>query len=609
MPTAISRRRGNTAQIAASGTLVESEHIVDTALKTGVVVSGGKLRYQELTFDNIADFQAFADTSSLRVVEGQVANVQGYYTAGDGGGQQLYWDSSATDTPNGGTVFRPSSVSGSNPGRFKAVSWDGDVRKFGAKGDGVTDDSAAIQAAIDYAETLTRGMTVRFGAGPVDVQQYAIGTTLTVTGSRTCIEFASKRVGLKWIGSTGGDPTSPVIMLELVGGWSNAWIRGGFFDANSKADTCIHMVSGSASFIQSPIFLNFLGYGFIGGKRHAADALTTAHLNTTEIINGYWQTESTSARGVYLNQLETEPFVLHSPHFIKGATGSMKHTIYVENGVVEVEHMVSDTNTAAAANSDYSVYVGNGSVDITGWTAEEHMPLYVNQSLGRFSTLRGCLLRSCNPDIGEYAIKGESNSLIVLDGVSILTRVADVEATGVAPNVYSDGVLFANGLTFRDPYAAGVIGDVSLGGSAKADVSYRISTLKKTVRTGEVDFNDLFKVTQTAVEAHTDLDLAVAGDALRGNLGGTLYELIKYSGSGNLILGQSGFGGFTQAQAGSKLQLVTIGGTADIYVRSGTPEGEQAAPVGSICLRTDGGAGTTFYVKESGSGNTGWAAK
>lgn len=41
---------------------------------------------------------------------------------------------------------------------------------------------------------------------------------------------------------------------------------------------------------------------------------------------------------------------------------------------------------------------------------------------------------------------------------------------------------------------------------------------------------------------------------------------------------------------------------------SGTPEGAITAPVCSLYYRTDGAAGTTLYVKESGSGNTGWSA-
>lgn len=45
------------------------------------------------------------------------------------------------------------------------------------------------------------------------------------------------------------------------------------------------------------------------------------------------------------------------------------------------------------------------------------------------------------------------------------------------------------------------------------------------------------------------------------------------------------------------------------YTGAGSPEGVVTAPVGAIYTRTDGGPATTLYVKESGAGNTGWAAK
>lgn len=58
-------------------------------------------------------------------------------------------------------------------------------------------------------------------------------------------------------------------------------------------------------------------------------------------------------------------------------------------------------------------------------------------------------------------------------------------------------------------------------------------------------------------------------------------------------------------------------GTSDYFANktvlwksgAGSPEGVVLAPVGSLYSRTDGGAGTTLYVKESGVGNTGWVAK
>jgi hypothetical protein len=41
----------------------------------------------------------------------------------------------------------------------------------------------------------------------------------------------------------------------------------------------------------------------------------------------------------------------------------------------------------------------------------------------------------------------------------------------------------------------------------------------------------------------------------------------------------------------------------------GTPEGAVKADIGALFLRKDGGANTTLYVKESGTGDTGWVAK
>lgn len=52
-----------------------------------------------------------------------------------------------------------------------------------------------------------------------------------------------------------------------------------------------------------------------------------------------------------------------------------------------------------------------------------------------------------------------------------------------------------------------------------------------------------------------------------------------------------------------------IGDGVAIYVGTGSPENVVSANVGSIYVRTDGAQGVTFYVKETGSSNTGWVAK
>lgn len=46
-----------------------------------------------------------------------------------------------------------------------------------------------------------------------------------------------------------------------------------------------------------------------------------------------------------------------------------------------------------------------------------------------------------------------------------------------------------------------------------------------------------------------------------------------------------------------------------IFTGIGSPESAVAAGIGSIYMRQDGGASSSVYVKESGTGATGWVAK
>ncbi len=50
-------------------------------------------------------------------------------------------------------------------------------------------------------------------------------------------------------------------------------------------------------------------------------------------------------------------------------------------------------------------------------------------------------------------------------------------------------------------------------------------------------------------------------------------------------------------------------GSVTIRAGVGSPEGIVIGSVGDLILRSDGGNGTVFYVKESGAGPTGWVAK
>jgi hypothetical protein len=107
---------------------------------------------QNLTVENIAALKAY-DISLLS--DNQSVFVNGYYAAGDGGGGRFLWDSTSVVAENDGTVIQ---ITGEATGRFiRPYSLETSVREWGATGDGVTDDSAAFQAAIDWMNNQVLG--------------------------------------------------------------------------------------------------------------------------------------------------------------------------------------------------------------------------------------------------------------------------------------------------------------------------------------------------------------------------------------------------------------------------------------------------------------------
>lgn len=104
---------------------------------------------------------------------------------------------------------------------------------FGAKGDGVTDDTAAIQAAIDAAGDAGGG-EVYFPAGVYGVSSDILVPTMVSLRGAGSRSSEAAGVTIKWVGS--GNPTTAVLTANLDGSFARSLqIRGIRVDADGEA--------------------------------------------------------------------------------------------------------------------------------------------------------------------------------------------------------------------------------------------------------------------------------------------------------------------------------------------------------------------------------------
>jgi len=161
--------------------------------------------------------------------------VRGYYAVGDGGGGLFSWNSSDTTTDNLGTIIIPNA---GGTGRWNRI-FDKDgiypVCYFGAKGDGTTDDTAAVSACITAAKANGYPV-VRFGAGTFkitaplpDINVSGYGCSIEGAGKEiTIINIAGLSAGVPAFSATGGSggiAQTTISDLIIIGSGTQYGIR------------------------------------------------------------------------------------------------------------------------------------------------------------------------------------------------------------------------------------------------------------------------------------------------------------------------------------------------------------------------------------------------
>lgn len=150
--------------------------------------------------------------------------------------------------------------------------------------------------------------------------------------------------------------------------------------------------------------------------------------------------------------------------------------------------------------------------------------------------------------------------------------------------------------TYYQDYKTGnlaVNGEVSLNGT-RLRFGYGAATTN--TRTLEFFVNGGTTSTATINAYGTSLGYYATSHVFGGNISFDASATRNIGASNNLALA---------SYVTKRMYTATVG---DFY-GAGSPEGVLTAAVGSTYRRTDGGAATSFYVKETGTGNTGWVAK
>ncbi len=517
------------------------------------------------------------------------------------------------------------------------------VKDFGAVGDGVTDDSAAFIAM--FATGLPWHV-------PYTASGYLINTPLVITSSGKCegqlivkAGFAgvavqiqnpiystkilveglnvystdvrpnpyttAKTVGIL-VGPTatysGNTPTPGVTLLNC---------RATRFSINLQIST-FNVTILSGAYPQGDH--NILVYSYDTSYNQVNDVSlidVQADSATSTVGQAYGLRVGTTGNGTYTGNTNMGVNLKiygcdfdGTPVYLDNIFGVDYHSNYHEQGVGYTYHGAAVIMGSAGAGYLQNVHIDNCwftqfdyamnlaaqvtnlQIGVCSYASIKYSALQVNAAESQtFKYSNGIAL-------GSTPSWGASGYSEVQFNFSAGISVSQLTFAGAS--IFNDGLiagsqLVANKNITTNWYPNGRTNDGWMN-NASIYGRFRSSTAIQTGITGTQSGTN-FQFTTPAQAA-----LFNGGDSISASIGGASFiKSIDYA-SGLAVLDSSYTGSITISHVPANFLGVGLNGF-------GSPEGVITAPTGSFYLAAAGGSGTTLYVKESGTGNTGWVGK
>ena len=486
------------------------------------------------------------------------------------------------------------------------------VKDFGAVGDGVVDDTAAIQAAID---SITLAGTLHFPQGV-----YKITSTISILGNTrniTCVGdngvesivpggalLASAPV-IQWHGANNG----VMFLLDSVEGTQIERIAFQTYTTNVNVIQItgvygiryINKSSCRFSTIRNCSFRNL--YAGV----HYYDDGTNVSSNTN--MDGHLVEQclfTSCVVGILIDQSNVYDTEFFRCSFY-GSTSYTKHHVWVKKGHCSIRSCFLGKlkNAASAGGKDgIALLVTEGWMHSSDTYSEaDNGPFFVWEAASPVDIGCGivnCIILNTTASLPTtYNLLNKTESNVSIFGGRISGTVSQFAGTTGTISLFNcvspsfDSTSEPNAITYfgsKRNNQPGAFGTVPVGttGGGKATLEGYSPELSM------INDGDSTKVTLTYATSILSFDKPGFTNGPKFNYSTGILDLVTPNWGLQLT--------------GSLAKPLKLNNTL-ILTGTGSPESVIAAPVGSMWLRTDGGAGSTQYIKESGFGNTGWVAK